>query len=344
MPRANLLKYVRPITGRDGVVRYYFRRRGHRDVRLPGPFASEAFMAAYAIALGNPERIEIGAKRAKAGTIDTTASMYLASAAFAGLAGETRRTRKNILKRICDAHGDKPVKLIERKHVQAMVDAKAATPSAARNLLAVLKLLMAYAIKAGIRDDDPTIGVRHAKIRTAGYDTWTEEDIAAFEARHPIGSKARLALALLLYTGQRRGDVVTMGRQHVRGNKISVRQSKTGAALMLPMVDELRAAIEATPADHLTFITSASGKPFNPASFTNWFRRRCNEAGLRKGLSAHGLRKAMCRRLAERGCSINMIAAVSGHASLKEIARYTKAADQERMADAAIERLVGGAP
>jgi integrase len=225
--------------------------------------------------------------------------------------GIPRRTRKNILKRLCDAHGDKPVKSIERKHVQAMVDAKAATPSAARNLLAVLRLLMAFAIKAGIREDDPTVGVKHAKIRTAGYDTWSEEDIAAFEARHPIGSKARLALALLLYTGQRRGDVVKMGRQHVRGNKISVKQNKTGAVLMLPMVDELRAAIEATPTDHLTFLTTHFGQPYTAAGFTNWFRDRCNEAGLRKGLSAHGLRKAMCRRLAERGCSINMIAANS---------------------------------
>ena len=141
------------------------------------------------------------------------------------------------------------------------------------------------------------MGVTRAKIETEGYITWEEHHIATFEAHHPIGSRARRALALLLGTGQRRSDIVTMGRQHVRGDKIRVKQSKTGKTLMIPIGDELRAAIEATPADHLTFLTTARGKPFTATGFTNWFRDMCNEAGLPNGLSAHGLRKAMCRRL-----------------------------------------------
>jgi hypothetical protein len=144
---------------------------------------------------------------------------------------------------------------------------------------------------------------------------------------------------VLLGAGQRRSDVVTMGRQHVRGDKINVKQSKTGKALTIPMGDELRPASDATPADHLTFLTTASGKPFTAAGFTNWFRDMCNKAGLPKGLSAHGLRKAMCRRLAEAGCSANEIAAISGHKTLHEVQRYTEAVDQERMARAAIRRL-----
>jgi integrase len=64
---------------------------------------------------------------------------------------------------------------------------------------------------------------------------------------------------------------------------------------------------------------------------------QCERGGL-KGLSAHGLRKAACRRLAEAGCSANEIAAISGHASLREVERYTRAADQERMARNAMAR------
>jgi integrase len=145
---------------------------------------------------------------------------------------------------------------------------------------------------------------------------------------------------LLLYTGQRRSDVVKMGRQHIRGGKIAVRQQKTDEPLLIPMHPKLYAAIEATPAEHLTFLTTVQGRPFTPAGFTNWFRDMCNEAGLPNGLSAHGLRKAMCRRLAEAGCSEKLIAAISGHRTLQH---YTKAADQERMAVAAINKLVGGA-
>jgi len=296
-------------------------------------------MRAYEAAIGNDEPVVIGASRAKAGTVAAAVGMYLASAEFAGLAHETRRTRRNILERFREAHGDKRIAAIERKHVQALIDAKAATPSAARNLLAVIRLLMRFAVDAGIRRDDPTLGVKRVKIKTEGYATWTEDDIAAFERRHPLGTMPRLSLALLLGTGQRRSDVVRMGTQHMRGDWITVRQSKTGKPLLIPIGDELRAAIEAMPSDYLTFLKTARGKPFTAAGFTNYFRKQCKEAGLAVGLSAHGLRKAACRRLAEAGCSANEIAAISGHTTLHEVERYTKAADQQRMAGAAFERF-----
>jgi len=335
------LPHVNGIIGRDGRVRYYFRKRGRTNVRLPGTPGSAEFMEAYRAAIGKVQPVLIGASRAKTGTVAATVGMYLASTGFANLADETRRTRRNVLERFREQYGDLPVALIEQRHVQIMVDAKVGTPSAARNLLNMLRALMQFAIKAKIRKDDPTVGVTRAKIETDGYITWEEHHIATFEAHHPIGSRARLALALLLGTGQRRSDVVTMGRQDVRGDKIRVKQSKTGKALMIPMGDELRAAIEATPADHLTFLTTARGRPFTAAGFTNWFRDMCDAAGLPKGLSAHGLRKAMCRRLAEAGCSANEIAAISGHKTLREVQRYTEAVDQERMARAAIRRLGG---
>jgi integrase len=337
------LKYAYPTPDRHGRLLWYFRRRGCKRFRLPGVPGSAEFMAAYAQAIANAEPIQIGASRVKAGSIAVVVGTYLASAEFAGLADETRRTRRNIMERLREAHGDKPAALIEHKHVQAMVDAKAATPSAARNLLAVIRIIMQAAIKAGIRADDPTLGVKHAKIKKKGHRTWEEDDIARYEAHHPIGSRARLALNLLLYTGQRRGDVVKMGRQHIRNGKLAVRQQKTDEPLLIPLHPTLRAAIDATPAEHLTFLTTIHGKPFTAAGFTNWFRDMCNEAGLPNGLSAHGLRKAMCRRLAEAGCSEKLISAISGHKTLRMVQHYTHAADQERMAVAAINKLIGGA-
>lgn len=53
----------------------------------------------------------------------------------------------------------------------------------------------------------------------------------------------------------------------------------------------------------------------------------------------HGLRKAAARRLAEVGCTTNEIASITGHATLQEVARYTKAAEQKRLAQTAIKRL-----
>jgi integrase len=128
-----------------------------------------------------------------------------------------------------------------------------------------------------------------------------------------------------------------MGRQHVRGGFLTVRQGKTGAVVAIPLHPELQVILARSGAEHLTFLTTTTGKPFTGGSFTNWFGGLCRAAGLPLGLSAHGLRKAMCRRLAEEGCSVNQIAAISGHATLREVGRYTKAADQKRMAVAAME-------
>lgn len=194
----------------------------------------------------------------------------------------------------------------------------------------------AVAITAGL----PTIGIRVKLRASTGFKTWPEDAIAQFEARHAIGSKARLAFGLLLYTAQRRGDVIRMGRQHIKDGFIRVAQQKTGTVLEIPIIRELREILAAHPVGHhLTFLTVRAGEPFTGVAFTNWFRDRCAEAGLPRGLVVHGLRKAACRRLAEAGCSASQIAAISGHATLREIERYIKAADQKRLATAAMEAV-----
>jgi len=198
---------------------------------------------------------------------------------------------------------------------------------------------MRHAVTVGLRVDDPTAGVRGPKFRSSGFYAWTEDDISTFERKYPVGSRARLALALLLYTAQRRADVIQMGRQHVRDGLIHVRQSKTGTTLVIPIHPELRAVLDATPAEHLTFLTTAGGKPFHPDSFTYWFKRKCRGAGLPARASVHGLRKAACRRLADLGCSAPVIASISGHSTLREVSRYTAAADQVRLARQGIEAL-----
>ena len=142
-----------------------------------------------------------------------------------------------------------------------------------------------------------------------------------------------------LFTAQRRGDVMRIGRQHFRDGVLTMRQQKTGALLSIPVHAELQAIIDATPIGHLTLLTTGTGKSYNANDFTEQFRRWCDAAALPPHCVFHGLRKAACRRLAEAGCSVHEIAAISGHKTLKEVERYTKAADQARLARAAMERF-----
>jgi integrase len=257
------------------------------------------------------------------------------------LAPTSKRVRRDILEGLAREHGHLPVAGMKRQHVNRLLDGKAGLPGAALNLLSALRVLMRYAVDVGLRSDDPTVGARRPKLREGGFYPWTEEDIARFESRHPVGTKARLALALLLYTAQRRGDVIKFGRQHIRDGCIHLRQAKTGKALAIPLHPELARVIDATPGDHLTFLVSELGAPFSSDGFYSWFRRCCKEAGVTAAATPHGLRKAACRRLAEAGCSAAVIASISGHRSLREVQRYIDSADQTKLARQGIEAISG---
>ena len=114
-----------------------------------------------------------------------------------------------------------------------------------------LRSLCQFAVKRGWLRDDPTRDIKQRSIKGDGFHTWTDDEIAQFEAHHPIGTKPRLALALLLYTAQRRSDVVRMGRQHIKDGVLTVKQQKTGVTLAIPVHPELRAVLDATPSEHL---------------------------------------------------------------------------------------------
>ena len=157
---------------------------------------------------------------------------------------------------------------------------KMKTPAAGNHWLRLIKTLTRFAVREQLRADDPARDIDYIKRKATGFHTWSEDEIAQFEVHHPIGSKARLALALLLYTAQRRSDVVKMGRQHIRAGVVHVRQQKTGTMLAIPVHPALQAVLDATPSEHLTFLTTAYGKPFTAAGFGNWFRDQCDAAGL----------------------------------------------------------------
>lgn len=202
--------------------------------------------------------------------------------------------------------------------------------------------------------EDPTLGVTRQKIESVGYRTWSEEEIGRYRHQHPLGTMARLALELLLPTAARRGDVISLGPKNVFDDVITFAQSKTKGreqtTLVIPLLPDFCEALRAMPTAKVvsltsatTFLATSSGCPFkSAASFGNWFRNRCDEAGLPRGLSAHGLRKATARRLAELGCSAHQIASITGHATLSEVQRYTRAADRKRLAQEAIRKLIVG--
>ena len=340
MPTTKIIKpypYIYRDIDRQGEARWRLRAPGRKTVTIKGVFGSAEFAANYRAAIEGEECRPRGVPN-KPGTMAALARSYLHSAAFAELAPTTQRARRHLVEQFIDAAGHATVAGLERRHVTAIMDKCAGHPGKARNMLSMLRVLIARAMDDGLIDSDPTLGIKRPKLSGEGWHCWTDGEIAQYEAKHAVGSQARLALALALYTGQRSADLIKMGRQHVRDGKISVVQQKTGARLWIPLHTDLKAIIDATPTDNLTFLVGHTDKPHASAgSFGHRIRLWAREAGL-TSCPLHGLRKACCRRLAELGCSAHEIMAISGHKSLAEVERYTRAVAQERMAERAMAR------
>lgn len=344
MKRRGLPKYCSEYQNQHDVWTVRFRQQGWPTVYPKSKPGTDEFADEYRRWLAGQPR-EIGSKRTKPGSLKALAVSYFNSITFRQMKPSTQGVYRNIINRFCEEEGstgikvgDMPAAALQREHVVKLMAKRADKPDSANGLRKVLRAMMTHAVEIELRKDDPTRDVKPIKVKSDGFHSWAESEIEQFEKRHPEGSKARLAFALLLYTGQRRSDLVTMGRQHIRDACIHVRQQKTGAELDIPILPELVAIIADAPKDNMTFLVTAFGKPFTPAGFGNWFRERCNEAGL-PHCSAHGLRKAASRRLAEYGCTVHEIAAITGHASLREVQRYTKGASQRRLAASAMQKV-----
>ena len=163
------------------------------------------------------------------------------------------------------------------------------------------------------------------------------------EAKFAIGTMERLALGILLYTGQRRSDVVRFGPDMVKNDWLVFTQHKNRnrkpVEMALPFVEPLRKLIEQTPrAGKVTWIVSARNQPFEGDYFSRWFKDACKEAGVPG--TPHGLRKAAASRLAELGCTEREIMAITGHTTSREVDRYAKSARQKVLAKSAMDKML----
>ena len=233
---------------------------------------------------------------------------------------------------------------MKREHVDAILGKMAGTPGAGIILLKRLRTLTRYAMAIGWIDRDPTMGAK--SYRSKEIHTWTEDEIAAFERRWPEGTRERLAFALLLHTGQRGSDVYRMTWADIAGDTIHVTQQKTrqddaDEKLVIPLHPALSRILLLTIREHVTILVTAYGRPFSLKGFGQFVSEAIRRAGLPPGCKAHGLRKTAARRLAEADATAKQIAAITGHKTLAEVERYTRAADQERLARQAMEKQAG---
>jgi integrase len=235
--------------------------------------------------------------------------------------------------------GDIPLNKIGPAHVLALRDRKADLPGAANNRIKYLRRLFAWAEVYHPELGNPAKKIKPFQTKSKGFHHWTLDEVTKYEAAHPVGTRARVALDLMLYTGIRRSDAVLLGHGHVdEEGWIVFSQAKTGGEVEIPIIPRLELTLVTGPIGETTFLETGYGQPFTAAGFGGKFREWCDQAGLPQ-CTAHGLRKVMGARLAELGCSDREIMAITGHQGEKEVSVYTKGAQRRILARSAMNRL-----
>ena len=236
------------------------------------------------------------------------------------------------MKHVLKAAAKAPLAEITKQVIVAGRERRQKTPSQANNYLKLMRGLFAWAIEAELVKANPVEGVKDVRPpKTAGFRAWEEEDVEKFEAHWPLSTRESLALAILLYTGLRRGDAARLGRQHVKNGVIKITTEKTGTLVTIPVAAELVRAVKAVKPAGLTFVAQENGRSLTKESFGNWFGEACKAAGL-PGLNAHGLRKLAATRLALNGATVPQLNAVFGWTGSKMAMHYIEMADRARLA------------
>ena len=328
--REDELRYLRKKRGRGGKIHLYYEEPGKARVALRGPVGSPEFIADYRAAqnaapLPKQERVQPY-------TLAALITAYQGGLYFrTGLKETTKAVQRRLLGRLASAYGDGDMRDISATDITIMVEKLAGGPSAARNFYKLTSQLCKHAVKLGWRADNPSRDIERPKSRGTRH-CWTDGEIDMYRERWPVGTRQRLAFDLLLLSGQRKGDIVRLTPDNIKGGTLHILQEKTGVEVDAPLAAELRASISASATGLRYVLVSTKGGPYGSKAFCGVFSDWCDAAKLPDRCSAHGLRSAFARRMAESGATAHEIMSCGGWATLAEVERYTKAADRKLLA------------
>lgn len=327
------LQYVTVRSNADGSKRYYFRRRGQPLAKLPDDPLSPEFMTEYG------KMLDWHAPETKGydGSFAWLCDRYMDSTEFTSKAKATQTARRRIIMTMVtepldpanpETFGAEQAKEMGRAHIEVLRDRKASNPNAANERLKILSQIFRLGEDKLWVPANIIRTVKRLRVPKGGHRTATDEDIAAYEARHPSGPP-RLAMAILKATGVRISDLRLLGRQHVKNGLLSFVTVKTKMLCELPVGPELAGEL---PRDRMTFLLTEEGAAFASDKalsqrVAKWFR----QAGV-KGVTAHGVRKWLASKMAEDGSTEYDLMSWFGWKDPKEARPYVQAANRRRMA------------
>lgn len=233
---------------------------------------------------------------------------------------------------------------VERRQIIAIRNAVAQTRGngAANAFGRAVSAMFAWGLEAGWVKFSPVARIKMLKL--GELPTWSQEELDA--ALAVVAEPIRRALILAVFTGQRCSDLVKMTWVDYSGTAIGVKQQKTGTPLVVACHPDLKQELDRwkEARSTTTILANSRGRPWTANGLTKQVIASVGQIdGFPRGRGIHGLRKLAAVKLAEAGCSVFEIAAITGHRSVQNLEIYTRAAEQKRLAERAILRLVNGA-
>lgn len=372
-------RYLVSDEDRHGNKRFYFRRGGQKKVRLRAEPGTAAFLEEFKAAYHGRHQVQKAAaaevivsapvrRNPAPGSLAWLFNEYEArSERFKDSGDTTKSRRRKVMDQICaEPVSDKdqtPVGLrpfagLRPKAIKVICH-RCSTPATINARLKAFREALKFAIEEDWLTANPGREVAYKQSKSGGYHTWTVEEVAQFEARWPVGTVQRLAVGMLMFTGTRRSDAVVIGKQHRKTVRVQIEdqmghkswqnvagwqftqfkgRDRTPVTTWIPILGALQQLIDATPSTGLTYLETSFHKPFTAKGFGTGFKKWCKLAGL-PHCSAHGLRKAAATVAAERGATAHQLMAIFGWRSISQALVYTKAAEQKRLAGAAMHML-----
>jgi site-specific recombinase XerD len=334
----------------NGNERYYVRKPGRRKIRIrevykdtTGQITPE-FMKAYFDALEAVDGAKVAPKLPREKTFFWLVDQYFRSPPFKKYDDLTKADKRGVLNRFCEAVGDLPYAAYRKEDVERSRDKRSSTPGATDKLVKYIRVMFDWAVKAKHMAHNPAIGVDKINTESEGWHTWTPAEVDTYRQHHKIGTKARLALELMLNVGARISDAARIGRQHEAADgwlkfvAWKNRNKKSRKTIECPITRDLAAALAATPTGDMTYLINDLGSAFTIKGLGNKIRDWCDAAGLPQ-CSSHGLRKAAAVVMAENGATAPELCALFGWSKLETAEIYIREAQKRKMVSNAFARL-----
>jgi integrase len=350
--------YLSSFKDRHGRTRWRYRRSG-KTISIPGQPGEPDFEESYQAALeGRPARKAVvvahpGATVPKSFRDAWKRVLRTSEWIRHDEATKAKNVRlaeefltMSVIEDVTDIWGDMLVSDFRRRHAKDVIARLSATPHKAKHMLVAIRKMIAIALDEEWIETDPTYKLSY-RPEYKGWRAWTEGEREVFEARWAIGTTPRTCYALALWLGNRRSDVATLRWDMFdwKRSVVRVEQEKGGKVLVLPITPMLRDSLAPLERTNGTVLVTAYGQPFSEKSLTGRMADWTHSAGLPKGCTIHGLRKALGKLLAEGGASTRQLMDTLGHDDIAHAELYSREASQAILARdgmSKVTRLVQG--